>query len=117
LKKRLLLCRGSPRKNATKRLFTNLAGNGDRIGRNNCSPLDMASLQKHGWARPTSLHGDLISTKMLHSKNWSYIQLTHAPHEGASFFYQPFFHFIRPFQSFLPSLSLAALLIDALWED
>jgi hypothetical protein len=62
---------------------------------------------------PDQLAWGLDIDEMLHSKNWNYIQLTHAPHEGASFFISLFSILFRPFQSLLPSLSLAALVIDS----
>jgi hypothetical protein len=61
---------------------------------------------------PDQLAWGLDIDAMLHNKNWSYTQLTHAPHEGAAFFISLFSLVLRPLQSFLPSLSLAALLID-----
>jgi hypothetical protein len=62
---------------------------------------------------PDQLAWGLDIDAMLHNKSWSYTQLTHAPHEGAAFFISIFSLLLRPLQSFLPSLSLAALLIDA----
>jgi len=61
---------------------------------------------------PDQLAWGLGIDEMLNSKAWNYVQLTHAPHEGGSFFISLLSMLFRPLQSILPSLSFAALAID-----
>ncbi len=61
---------------------------------------------------PDQLAWGLGIDEMLNSRSWNYLQLTHAPHEGGSFFISLLSMLFRPLQAILPSLSFAALIID-----
>ncbi|MDB5210561.1 MAG: hypothetical protein JWQ30_1388, partial [Sediminibacterium sp.] len=65
-------------------------------------------------AAPDQLAWGLSLDEMANSKTWSYIQLTHAPHEGGSFFISLLSFLFRPLQWLMPPLSFAALAIDTL---
>jgi hypothetical protein len=64
-------------------------------------------------AAPDQLAWGLSIDAMLHNNSWSYLQLAHAPHEGGSFFIGLLSILFRPLQFILPSLSWAALVVDA----
>lgn len=63
---------------------------------------------------PDQLAWELGLDEMLNSQTWHYVQLVHAPHEGASLLVSLLSLLFRPFQSIMPALSWAALLIDTL---
>ena len=63
---------------------------------------------------PDQLAWGLSIDEMLHSKNWSYIQLIHAPNEGGGLLISLVSLLFRPFQFILPSLSFAALTLDTI---
>lgn len=63
---------------------------------------------------PDQLAWGLGLDEMLNSQTWHYVQLVHAPHEGGSLLVSLLSLLFRPFQSIMPSLSWAALLIDTL---
>lgn len=65
-------------------------------------------------AAPDQLAWGLGLDEMLNSKTWHYVQLVHAPHEGGSLLVSLLSLLFRPFQSIMPALSWAALLIDTL---
>jgi hypothetical protein len=67
----------------------------------------------HAWmAAPDQLAWELSLDEMLESGHFSYNQMIHYPHEGGSFLLSLLALCLRPFEGFLPSLSLAALLFD-----
>ncbi|MES2372767.1 MAG: hypothetical protein V4557_09320 [Bacteroidota bacterium] len=65
-------------------------------------------------AAPDQLAWILDLDEMLNNKTWHYVQLVHAPHEGGSLLVSLLSLLFRPFQSIIPALSWAALLIDTL---
>lgn len=69
----------------------------------------------HPWyAAPDQLAWGLSLDEMVSSGHWRYFQLIHAPHEGGTFFIGLLSLLLRPFHALLPSLSIAALLLDTL---
>ena len=69
----------------------------------------------HPWyASPDQLAWGLGLDEMVSSGHWRYLQLIHAPHEGGTFLIGLLSLLLRPFQSLMPSLSIAALLVDTL---
>jgi hypothetical protein len=63
-------------------------------------------------AAPDELAWGLGLDEMVSSQTWCYDQLVHAPHEGGSLLVSMLSLLFRPFQSIMPPLSWAALLID-----
>lgn len=63
---------------------------------------------------PDQLAWELALEEMLDSGRWSYRQIIHYPHEGGSFIMGLLAIVFMPFKTFLPPLSLAALVVNTL---
>lgn len=61
---------------------------------------------------PDQLAWGLSLDEMVHSKNWSYLQLIHYPHEGGSLLMSLLSIIFRPLHFIMPPLSIAALTLD-----